>query len=121
MNEHPWLEEMMHAALEDPAETQREPDFGFSGINEETLPRQIRPGRNYRRWMLPAAAALVAASLATPLGIISGRRQEERRIDREIQELFVDGLIGESLFDEGLVTGTEWFFDIDVAEDFFEI
>ena len=118
MKEENWIKEMIEASLEDPAGQRRDPDFSFPGGTGPAV--RGRYHRNGRYWLLPAAAAVLAAALATPLGIRAGRRSEERRIDREIQEMFVDGLIGESLFDEGLISEKLWFSELLPEDDFFE-
>lgn len=120
MREENWLKDMIDASLEDPAGERRVPDFAF--LKEQAAGVRFRNRRTTARYIvIPAAAAVLAAALAAPLGIRAGRRSEERRINREIQELFVEGLIGDSLFDEGLVSGDEWFSDIGPEDDFFEI
>ncbi len=120
MKNDEWLQDMVNAALEDPAEEVSEPDFSFlkKTDSHETRSVNLRPRAP---WLLPAAAALLAAGLAAPLGIHAGRQSEERRINREIQELFVEGLIGKNLFDEGLASNDSetWFSDIEINGEFF--
>lgn len=120
----PWLNEMMKAALEDSPEQTSVPDFEALTRAAEETGRPADSARRFRQtriWLIPAAAAVLAAAIATPLGIRAGRRAEERRIDQEIQKMFVEGLIGDSLFDEGLTSEQIWFPDIEIDAGFFEI
>ena len=124
-----WLNEMMDAALNDPPETVKEPDFhlirttshaadpfrtgkGFSGYN----PRK-------RRIFITAAAAVLAFSIAIPAGIITGRKISTRNIILEQNTLFVEELIGGTLFDESLAPENhdDWILGCSLDESFFDI
>ncbi len=124
MNKEDWLQEMMDAALGE-TENEANPDFSFlcaeSDIRTEG-PNRFARNRNFRRWMIPAAAALLTAAIATPLGIQAGRRAEERRISRETHEIFVESLIGKNLFEENLIPAdsSDLFPEIPGSDDFFD-
>lgn len=109
-----WLDEMMDAALIDFSDSVTEPDF--------QVIRQASPGvRSFSRFrrqrtLITAAAVLLAASLALPVGIIAGRRITMSRLIREQNALFVEELIGGTIFDQGLDSDEPWLFDGSIDE-----
>jgi hypothetical protein len=116
-----WLDEMMDAALADPSPA--EPDFNAvrlaSGAGaSDTLPRRVR--RTAAVAALAALAAAAALILAVPLAYRIGRESAARRAVREDTDLFVEELIGENLFEEGLTTDNDWTADLFEDDGFFD-
>ena len=128
--DHDWLNEMMDAALNDSPKFAREPDFraiqaAAAASAESGHFRSRYHPHHKRRIFITAAAALLAFSVAIPAGIITGRQISNRKLILEQNTLFVEELIGGTIFDEGLIIGTgdseNWIFDSDVDEGFFDI
>ncbi len=126
--DHAWLNEMMDAALNDSPESAREPDFraiqaaAADSSESEHFRSRYHP-HHKRRIFITAAAALLAFSVAIPAGIITGRQISTRKLIIEQNTLFVEELIGGTLFDEGLSpdSNEDWIFSDDIDEGFFDI
>ncbi len=126
-----WLNEMMDAALNDSPESSIEPDFRAiqTAAANSAEPVQFRSRYHpqpRRRLFITAAAALLAFSVAIPAGIITGRQISTRKLIIEQNTLFVEELIGGTLFDEGLSpNGNEdsenWILGGNADEGFFDI
>lgn len=100
---------MMDAALTDAPESVKVPDFeAVRQASAQT--RYHQPFQNHRI-LIVAAAAVLAIGIALPVGIIAGRRIETRGIANEQSTLFVEELVGETIFDEGLDSEGFWLFD----------
>ncbi len=112
---------MMTASLED--QSHRNPDFKaiFADAESDGTVVQKRRFKHYSRWIIPVAAAVLTAAIATPIGVFAGRISVEKQIRKDTTELFVDRLIGESLFEESLMMDESWFSEIEIDENFFEI
>ena len=98
-----WLHDMMDAAVVDPADRLAGPDFGV-----------LRRGRRTRHSpRLLAAAIVLGLAVALPLLGILGVELRDQALRRREAALFVEELIGGSLFDES------WAEDLD--DEFFDI
>ena len=112
-----WLNEMMDAALSDTPDTLKDPDFQ----NLRNAP-SYKP-HHKRRVFISAAAAILAVSIAVPAGIIKGKQIQTRNLIHEQNALFVEELIGGTLFDEGLTgdSSGSWIFETEIDTEFFDI
>ncbi|RLW68701.1 MAG: hypothetical protein B6D68_03135 [spirochete symbiont of Stewartia floridana] len=105
MTESAWIREILDAALEDDAV--RKQDFRCITASG----RAHRSSEKSPSWLLKVAAAFFIAVLL-PIGYYAGKQSiDSRRINMEINALFVDRLIGESLFDKGLAIDSTWITD----------
>jgi len=104
-----WLNEMMDAALTDSPEAVKAP--GFEAIRQASPQTRYHSPFRHRRLLIAAAAAVLAVGIALPVGIIAGRRVETRGVINEQNTLFVEELIGGTIFDEGLDADGFWLFD----------
>jgi len=120
---------MMSAALNEHPETVKDPDFqAVRAAYYESSRFQHRGFLNLRqnsrgRIFIAAAAAVLAVSIAIPAVIITGKKISTRKLILEQNTLFVEELIGGTLFDEGLGSegGDDWIFGGSLDEDFFDI
>jgi len=123
-----WLKEMMSAALSDSPESMKDPDFqAVRAAYYESSRFQHRGFLSHRRnsrsrVFITAAAAVLAVSIAIPAGIITGKRISTRNLILEQNTLFVEELIGGTLFDEGISTGNSdnWIFSSEMDKGFFD-
>lgn len=104
-----WLNEMMDAALSDSPESLQTPDF--EALRQASARARHHTPFQQRRLLFAAAAAVLAAGIALPVGIITGRRVETRGAANEQNTLFVEELIGGTIFDEDPDTEEFWLFD----------
>jgi hypothetical protein len=127
--ERNWLNEMIDAALNDPPETVKKPDFRLIRTTSHAAD-PFRAGKGFpgynprkRRIFITAAAAVLAFSIAIPAGIITGRKISTRNIILEQNTLFVEELIGGTLFDESLAPEDQdyWILGGIMEESFFDI
>ena len=123
--EKDWLKEMMDAALNDSPEALKDPDFRTipaASLNTGRSTSRILPYHR-RRIVITAAAAILAVSIALPIGIITGRKISTRKIIIEQNTLFVEELIGGTIFDEGLSSdnGESWLLDGNLDNGFLDI
>ena len=117
--EEDWLDEMMDAALIDPSPA--EPDFNAIRLAWRAGASDRFPGRVRRTAAVAALAAAAALILAVPLAYRIGRESAARRAVREDTDLFVEELIGENLFEEGLTTDNDWTADLFEDDGLFDI
>ena len=111
-----WLNEMLDAAFDEPDLNARDPDFRIISDTARADSTKIQHRRRLRTALIPLAAA--AALVLGVSGLVRIRSQLEirRRIQNET-DLFVEQLIGGSLFDEGLESTDPWILD-DIGEDY---
>lgn len=114
-----WLEEMMDAALDDTSPS--EPDFNAIRLASRAGASDKYPGHLRRTAAVTALATAAALILAVPLAYRKGQDSATRRAVREDTELFVEELIGENLFEEGLTTDNNWTSDLFQEDSFFDI
>ena len=118
-----WLKEMLDAALCDSPESLKDPDFktiSSAYFHAEHTSSPVFPYRR-RRIIITAAAAILAVSIALPFGIITGRKLSTRKIIIEQNALFIEELIGGTIFDEGLSSsnsGENWLFENNLEDGF---
>ncbi len=105
MNESTWIREILDAALED--ETVRKPDLQ-SIVASGRSPKSFEKSPSW--WLKVASVFFIAILL--PIGYyIEKKSIDKHQINMEINALFVDRLIGESLFDIGLSIDSTWITD----------
>jgi len=90
-----WLKEMIDSALNDPEFSEEKISFDFSAGKAR---RSKRVGLR-----LVSAAAILAVLILLPSGFFINRHFTARKFLYEQNLIFVDSLIGESIFEEDLV------------------
>jgi len=120
-----WLNEMLDAAFMDPPDETKEPNYQTIRIASSTA-ESFHPGilpHHKRRLFISAAATFLSISIAIPTGIATGRHISRKKLIIEQNTLFVEELIGNTLFDEGLDPGDcdTWIFTNDFNDSFFDI
>ena len=109
MNENEeWLDEMLDAVFNEEIPAAGNPNFEF--IRSRAI--RNKPAGNWRAITLPLAAAAVLILGLTGFIHLKSRLDLHKNIRIET-DLFVEQLIGDSLFDEGLTTSGPWILDID--------
>lgn len=100
---------MMDAALTDSPDSIEAPDFRT--IRRASSQSRYRSPFENHRILIAAAAAVLAVGIAVPVGIITGRQVETQQVTDEQNTLFVEELIGKTIFEEGLENDGFWLFD----------